>query len=66
MSAYAKAIAAAIIGFATAFISALLPYVEGGLGDITLFGWLTALLAGLVSLAAAGGIVYATPNTPQE
>lgn len=65
MNAYAKAIAAAVVGFFVAFIAALLPYVEGGLGDITLFGWLTALLAGLVSLGAAGGIVYAVPNAPK-
>jgi len=65
MSQYAKAIAAAVVGFLVAFIGAILPYASGALEDITLAGWLTALLAGLVSLGAAGGIVYAVPNTPK-
>lgn len=59
---YAKAVAAAGIGFATAFLAALLPYLDGGLGAVTATGWVTAALAGLVSLGASFGVVYRVPN----
>lgn len=62
MSKYAKAIVASIVGFITAFLSALLPYLDAGFGGVTAAGWVTALLAGLISLGALGGAVYAVPN----
>lgn len=66
MSTIAKAIMAAVLGFVGAFIAALLPYATGQVGDITLEGWLTAVLAGVVFLTAGGGLVYVTPNAPKE
>lgn len=67
MHAYAKAIYAAVIGFAVAFLSALLPYLQdGGFGQVTAEGWVTAAIAGLVSLGVAGGAVYAVPNRTRQ
>lgn len=65
MSEYAKAIIGGIVGFAVAFLSALLPYVQDGSSPGPV-GWITASIAGLVSLGLAGGTVYATPNTKKE
>lgn len=67
MGTIAKAIYAAVIGFITAFLSALLPYLQdGGFGQVSALGWVTALIAGLVSLGVTGGTVYAVRNTPKE
>lgn len=60
---YAKAIWAGGLGFATAFLSALLPFLtEGGFEQVTALGWVTAVLAGLGSLALVGGTVYGVAN----
>lgn len=66
MSAYAKAIYAAIVGFVIAFLTAILPYLQNGetMGEVNTLGWVTAILAGLVSLGVTGGGVYAISNKP--
>lgn len=67
MSTYAKAIYAAVVGFLVAFLSALLPYLQdGGFGTVTAEGWVTATIAGLVSLGVAGAGVYAVRNSPPQ
>lgn len=63
MNKYAKAIVGAGVGFLVAFLSALLPYLDGGFGEVEASGWVTATIAGLVSLGAVGGVVYAVPNS---
>lgn len=63
ISPIAKAVYAAVIGFAVAFLSALLPYLQdGGFDAVTAEGWVTAVVAGLVSLGVVGGGVYQIPN----
>lgn len=67
MKQYSKAIYASIVGFAVAFLSALLPYLQGGgFGTVTAEGWVTATIAGLVSLGVVGGGVFQISNTPKE
>lgn len=61
--AYLKAIVGAVLGFILAFLSALLPYLQDG-DTLTAEAWVTASIAGLVSLGITGGAVYATRNTP--
>jgi hypothetical protein len=67
----AKAIVSALLSGAIAFISALLTAIQGptassqGLDSVTDGQWLTAILAGLVALATAGGLTYAVPNQPK-
>jgi hydrogenase/urease accessory protein HupE len=58
---YAKAVVAAILSFLLAFLSALLPFIEQG-HVVSLVGWITATIAGIVALSASAGIVYAVPN----
>lgn len=58
---YAKAVVAAIISFLLAFLSALLPFIEQG-HVVSVVGWITASIAGIVALSASAGIVYVTPN----
>lgn len=60
---YLKAIVGAVIAFLLAFLSALLPYLQDG-DTLTAEAWVTATIAGLVSLGVTGGAVYATKNTP--
>lgn len=62
---YAKAVVAAIIAFLVAFLSTLLPFIEQG-HVVSLVGWITATIAGLVALAASAGIVYAVPNVSKQ
>ena len=64
-ASFAKAIIAGFIGFLGAFISALLPFVADG-KPVSLAGWLTALLAGILFLAGSFGLVYATPNVSKK
>lgn len=67
MKQYSKAIYASIVGFAVAFLSALLPYLgDGGFPAVPDEGWVTATIAGLVSLGVVGGGVYQISNTPKE
>lgn len=61
----AKAIVAAILGFALAFLSALLPFLQEG-HNVTMLGWVTATIAGLASLAITGGVVYTVPNAVKK
>jgi uncharacterized membrane protein len=62
---YAKAVVAAIFAFLLAFLSALLPFIEQG-HVVSLVGWITATIAGIVALGASAGIVYATPNVSKK
>lgn len=58
---FAKAIVAAVLGFVLAFLSALIPFLQDG-HPVTVLGWVTATIAGIISLGIGGGLVYATPN----
>ncbi|QWY84682.1 membrane protein [Microbacterium phage LuzDeMundo] len=64
----AKAIYGAVAGFLTAFIVAVIPYVQDGqtLAQVPTVGWLTAIVAALGSSAVVGGVVYRIPNQPVE
>lgn len=62
---FAKAIMAGVSSFLLGFLSGLIPYLGHG-WHISLVGWATALIAGLVAAGAAGGAVYVTPNTVRE
>lgn len=62
---YAKSIVAGIVGFAIAFLTAMLPYIQDG-APVSALGWVTATIAGLGSLGLVGGAVWAVPNRVKE
>lgn len=58
----AKAITAGVLGFIVAFLSALLPYLDAGLGGITAYAWVTAIIAGIASTGLVAGLTWRVPN----
>jgi hypothetical protein len=62
---YAKAVFGAILAGVLAFLSALLPFMQEG-NVITAVGWITAIIAGLTTIAGIAGLVYAVPNRVKE
>lgn len=62
---YAKAVVGALLAGILAFLSALLPFLQEG-APVSSVGWITAVIAGLGTIAGVGGLVYSVPNRIKE